>query len=95
MHNLPLEAIKGWNIRQARRAADAGCHDDMARAHDALRTHLGITRVSLIIGASLGGQQVLEWSIEQPELFDRVVLIATNARHSAFGIAFNESQRLA
>jgi len=68
---------------------------DMARAHDALRTHLGITRVSLIIGASLGGQQVLEWSIEQPELFDRVVLIATNARHSAFGIAFNESQRLA
>ena len=35
MHNLPLEAIKCGNIRQARRAADAGCHDDVARAHDA------------------------------------------------------------
>lgn len=68
---------------------------DMARAHDSLRDHLGIEKISVLIGASLGGQQALEWSIEQPLLFENLVLIATNARHSAFGIAFNETQRLA
>lgn len=68
---------------------------DFARAHEILREHLGIQRIHLLIGASLGGQQALEWSIEQPSIIDNLVLIATNARHSAFGIAFNESQRLA
>lgn len=68
---------------------------DMAHAHDLLRQDLGIDKIELLIGASLGGQQALEWSIEQPNLIQKLVLIATNARHSAFGIAFNESQRLA
>jgi homoserine O-acetyltransferase len=67
----------------------------MARAHDVLRQHLGIERIALGIGGSLGGQQLLEWALEQPALFDRLVLIATNARHSAWGIAFNEAQRMA
>jgi homoserine O-acetyltransferase/O-succinyltransferase len=68
---------------------------DMARAHEELRKYLGIEKIHLLIGASLGGQQALEWSVEQPGLFDKLVLIATNARHSAYGIAFNETQRLA
>jgi homoserine O-acetyltransferase len=68
---------------------------DMANAHDLLREHLGIEKISVLIGASLGGQQALEWSVSKPELIQQLILIATNARHSAFGIAFNESQRLA
>lgn len=68
---------------------------DMARVHDELRKILGVSKVKVLIGASLGGQQALEWAVEQPDVFDRLILIATNARHSAFGIAFNESQRLA
>lgn len=68
---------------------------DIAHAHDELRKYLGIERIAVLIGASLGGQQALEWSIEQPNRIESLVLIATNARHSAFGIAFNESQRLA
>ncbi len=68
---------------------------DMARAHELLRVHLGISKINTLIGASLGGQQALEWSIEQPEVIENLILIATNARHSAYGIAFNESQRLA
>ncbi len=68
---------------------------DMAAAHNLLREHLGIEQVKILIGASLGGQQALEWSIQKPSLFDELILIATNARHSAYGIAFNESQRLA
>ena len=68
---------------------------DLARIHDLLRLELGIEKIQLLIGASLGGQQALEWSIEQPDLIEKLVLIATNARHSAYGIAFNETQRQA
>ncbi|MEY4603934.1 MAG: homoserine O-acetyltransferase [Bacteroidota bacterium] len=68
---------------------------DLARIHDCLRIELGIEKIHLLIGASLGGQQAMEWAIEQPELIEKLVLIATNARHSAYGIAFNETQRQA
>ena len=68
---------------------------DMSRAHDVLRRHLGLDSIYTLIGASLGGQQALEWAIESPNLFENLILIATNAHHSAYGIAFNESQRTA
>lgn len=67
---------------------------DMANAHEELRKHLKISKIHLLIGGSLGGQQALEWAVLQPELIENLTLIATNARHSAWGIAFNESQRL-
>lgn len=68
---------------------------DMARVQDELRQILGLEKIALLIGASLGGQQAIEWSIQSPNVHEKLVLIATNARHSAYGIAFNESQRLA
>jgi homoserine O-acetyltransferase/O-succinyltransferase len=68
---------------------------DMARALDLLSRNLGILRIHTCIGGSMGGQQALEWAVLQPELIENLVLIATNARHSPWGIAFNESQRLA
>jgi len=68
---------------------------DIVKAHDLLREHLNINNVYAGIGGSLGGQQILEWSIMKPNLFERIILIATNAQHSPWGIAFNESQRMA
>ncbi|MEO8760000.1 MAG: homoserine O-acetyltransferase [Bacteroidia bacterium] len=68
---------------------------DMVKAHDVLREHLGIKKIHTLIGGSQGGQQALEWNVEIPSLFENLILIATNAKHSAWGIAFNESQRLA
>jgi homoserine O-acetyltransferase len=68
---------------------------DMVAAHEALRQHLGIEKIHLLLGGSLGGQQAMEWAIQQPERVENLALIATNARHSAWGIAFNESQRMA
>jgi homoserine O-acetyltransferase len=47
------------------------------------------------LGGSTGGMQLLEWAIEEPELFAHIVPIATNAVLSPWGIAFNASQRLA
>ncbi len=68
---------------------------DMVAAHQLLATHLGISHIKVLIGGSLGGQQALEWSITAPEKIENLILIATNAVHSPWGIAFNESQRLA
>ncbi|MEM7655782.1 MAG: homoserine O-acetyltransferase [Bacteroidota bacterium] len=68
---------------------------DIALGFDLLREHLGINKVYCLIGGSLGGQQLLEWAILRPQVFEKIVPIATNARHSPWGIAFNESQRMA
>ncbi|MEO1437621.1 MAG: alpha/beta fold hydrolase, partial [Bacteroidota bacterium] len=63
--------------------------------HELLRQHLGIEQIDTLIGASLGGQQALEWAVQFPDRFRKLILIATNAQHSPWGIAFNESQRMA
>jgi len=68
---------------------------DMVKAHQLLRDHLSIASVKLGIGGSLGGQQLLEWAVQEPEFFENIIPIATNAQHSAWGIAFNEAQRMA
>lgn len=68
---------------------------DMVNAHELLRIHLGIENINTIIGGSQGAQQVLEWNNLKPSLFENTIVLATNARHSPWGIAFNESQRLA
>ncbi|MCX7743569.1 MAG: homoserine O-acetyltransferase [Flavobacteriales bacterium] len=68
---------------------------DMIKAHILLRKYLGIPTIDVLIGGSLGGQQVLEWCIVEPTVIQHAVPIATNAFHSAWGKAFNESQRMA
>ncbi|WP_242692034.1 homoserine O-acetyltransferase family protein [Aridibaculum aurantiacum] len=66
---------------------------DMVRAYALLKEHLGIEKILVGLGGSMGGQQLLEWAVEDPQLFDHIVPIATNAQHSAWGRAFNASQR--
>lgn len=66
---------------------------DMVRAYQPLRQYLGISQIHIGIGGSMGGQQLLEWAIEEPAAFEYIIPIATNAWHSAWGKAFNASQR--
>ncbi len=68
---------------------------DMANTLQVLKNHLGIDKVHTLIGGSQGGQIAQEWVLQHPEVTDNLILIATNAQHSPWGIAFNESQRLA
>ena len=68
---------------------------DMVKAHILLKDHLGIETIYLGIGGSMGGQQLLEWAITEQDAFKHLCVIATNARHSAWGIAFNAAQRMA
>jgi homoserine O-acetyltransferase len=68
---------------------------DMVKAHQMLHKDLGLGKIRVGIGGSMGGQQLLEWAVQEPELFENIVPMATNAQHSAWGIAFNEAQRMA
>jgi homoserine O-acetyltransferase/O-succinyltransferase len=68
---------------------------DMIRTYQQLKNHLGIRKIFIGLGGSTGGMQLLEWAIEEPELFDHIVPIATDAVLSPWAIAFNASQRLA
>jgi homoserine O-acetyltransferase/O-succinyltransferase len=68
---------------------------DIIAAFDLLREELRIEKVHTLLGGSLGGQQVLEWAIAKPGVFEHIIPIACNAFHSPWGIAFNEAQRLA
>lgn len=67
---------------------------DMIRAYKPLKAYLGIDRIQVGIGGSMGGQQLLEWAVEEPDLFEHIFPLATNAQHSPWGIAFNTTQRM-
>lgn len=68
---------------------------DMVKAHILLREHLQINRIALLAGGSMGGYQVLEWALAEPDRIDRLFLITTGASESAWGIAIHTAQRLA
>jgi homoserine O-acetyltransferase/O-succinyltransferase len=68
---------------------------DMVKSLTILRKHLGIEKIYFSCGFSMGGQQLLEWIITEPTIFNNILLGATNIKHSPWGIAFNESQRMA
>lgn len=68
---------------------------DGARFFQLVAHYLGIGRIRLLIGGSMGGQHAGEWACLEPKRFDLICLLATNAKHSPYGIAFNETQRMA
>jgi homoserine O-acetyltransferase len=68
---------------------------DMVNAHMLLRKHLGIDRIHLLMGGSMGGYQVLEWAAMENDLIQNLFLVGTSATESAWGIAVHTSQRLA
>ena len=68
---------------------------DFARILDLAADFLGIRRIRLLMGGSMGGQHALEWSVLNPDRFDLLCVLATNGKHGPWGIAFNETQRMA
>ncbi len=69
--------------------------EDIVRVHSTLVSHLGIERLLSVVGGSLGGMQVLEWAALFPEQLASVIVLASAARLSAQGIAFNAVGRRA
>ena len=68
---------------------------DMVACHQLLAKELGINRVKLLIGSSIGGFQCMEWAIMEPEFMENLALIATTTYSEPWAAAFNESQRMA
>jgi homoserine O-acetyltransferase/O-succinyltransferase len=65
---------------------------DQARAMWALLDALGIDRLALVVGGSLGGMVALEVALERPESVDHVVPIAAPAATGPMAIAWNRIQ---
>ena len=68
---------------------------DMVALQERLVRGLGVRRVRLVLGGSLGGLQALEWGAMYPELVEAIAPIAASARHSPWCIAWSEAQRQA
>lgn len=68
---------------------------DLVRVHQSLVESLGIEKLLSVIGGSLGGMQVLEWAALYPDRIASAIVLASGARLSAQGIAFNAVGRKA
>ena len=68
---------------------------DVVNAHLLLADELNISHVHVAIGGSFGGSQALEFAYAFEGMIDNLILIASSAKESAWGIAIHESQRMA
>jgi homoserine O-acetyltransferase len=68
---------------------------DMVKAHLLLKTHLGIEKIHIGLGGSMGGYQLLEWTLMEENVFEHLVLTVTGAQESAWGKAIHATQRMA
>jgi len=68
---------------------------DMVQAQALLLDYLGIKRLFAVVGGSMGGMQVLEWSVRFPARLLSAAVIATATRQSAQNIALHEIGRQA
>ncbi len=68
---------------------------DMVNLEKELLDHLGIDKLELVTGPSLGGMQALEWALMYPERVSAVAPIGVGGRHSAWCIGVSAAQRAA
>jgi len=67
--------------------------EDWVESQARLADRLGIQTFAAIVGGSLGGMQVLEWSIRFPDRLKAAAIIASAPKLSTQNIAFNEVAR--
>ena len=68
---------------------------DMTKASMLVWKHLGIEKIDLLVGSSIGGFQAIEWAVSEPDLFKNALFIATAPRISPWMTAWMEAQRMA
>ena len=68
---------------------------DWTSSQNELISYLGISKLSGVLGGSLGGMQAIQWSIQYPEKIKNAIVIAAAPNLTAQNIAFNEVARQA
>ncbi|HEV2093368.1 MAG TPA: homoserine O-acetyltransferase [Rubrobacter sp.] len=68
---------------------------DMVRAQKRLLDDLGVRRLALVIGGSIGGQQALEWAVEFPDFVEKAVPVAATGTLGPQGVGMSEIGRRA
>jgi len=68
---------------------------DMVKAHITLRKHLGIEKIEVLTGGSIGSFQSLEWSVMEREVISHLIVVAGAAQATPWTTGLNEAQRMA
>jgi len=68
---------------------------DMVTAQRRALEKLGIERVAVVIGGSLGGMQALTWALDHGSIVDHAIMIGAYDTFSAMGIGLNAVARQA
>jgi len=68
---------------------------DMVNLQRVLLDELGVDRLEVVTGPSLGGMQALEWAAMYPDRVGSVIPIGVGGQHSAWCIGVSEAQRTA
>jgi len=66
---------------------------DMVNAQKLLIDHLGIPQLYAVAGGSMGGMQVLQWTVSYPDMVKKAIVIAATGYSTPQQIAFNEVGR--
>lgn len=85
-HNTPPP----WNMAKFPRVRIA---DDVRAQHKLLTEHFKIKSLALVVGGSMGAQQVYEWAVRYPELVRRAAPIAGYAKNTDHDFLYGEILR--
>lgn len=66
---------------------------DIVTAQARALDKLGVKTLEIVIGASLGGMQALQWAVDYPDRVRHAVMVGSHDHQSAMGIALNAIQR--
>ena len=66
---------------------------DLVTVHRKLLEHLGVERLMAGVGGSLGGMQILQWALDDPDAMPGAALVCSTSRLTAQNIAFSAVAR--
>ncbi|MCD6076173.1 MAG: homoserine O-acetyltransferase [Ramlibacter sp.] len=96
--NLFGNGLSSSPVEQGGRAeawSDFTIHDNCAIQHRLVTEVLGIERLALVWGWSMGGQQAYEWGAAYPEMVERIAVLCGSARTAPHNHVFLEGVKTA
>src|SRR6202040_780418 len=69
--------------------------DDVAAQYRLVTEELGVRRLALVVGWSMGAQQAYQWAVSHPHMVDRIAPFCGTARTTPHNAVFLEGVRAA